>query len=88
MTQYMCFISHVACHFCLYFLSPPEEEGEDEDVAAFHEQLTEIEEEQFPDEEGEEEGEEGEEEARERMKGALIEKFEEQNEAISALQVS
>ena len=62
-----------------------EEEGEEEQ-AAFEEQLEELEAEEMEEEEEEEEEEEDA-EARERMKGALTERFEEENEAVNSLQV-
>ena len=59
----------------------------DEWEDAYRERLAEVDEEEFPEEEEEEE-EEDEGDAKERMRGSLVEKFEEQTEAISTVQVS
>ena len=60
---------------------------DDPDTEEYREQLTELEEEQFPEDEEEGEGEEEEGDARERMRATIVEKFEEQTEALSTLQV-
>ena len=57
-------------------------EGGDE----YRERLAELDEEEFPEEE-EEEDEEEEGDAKQRMRSALVEKFEEETEALSTLKV-
>ena len=59
---------------------------DDEWEDAYRERLAEVDEEEFPKEEEEEE-EEDEGDAKERIRGSLVEKFEEQTEAISTVQV-
>ena len=59
---------------------------DDEWEDAYRERLAEVDEEEFPEEEEEEE-EEDEGDAKERIRGSLVEKFEEQTEAISTVQV-
>ena len=68
---------------------PPEEdeEGPDSDTEEYQERLAELEEEEPPEEEDEGEGEEEEEDAVERMRGAIVEKYEEQTESVTNLQV-
>ena len=62
------------------------EEEADDDYEEYKEHLAEINAEEPPEEE--EEDEEAEEDAKERMNTALFEKYDEQNEALTALQVS
>ena len=58
----------------------------DDEQEAYRERLAELDEAEFPEEEEEEE-EEDEGDAKERMRGTLVEKFEEQTEVISTVQV-
>lgn len=58
----------------------------DEDLEEYEQQVAEIDQEEFPDDDDEEEEEE-ETDAKERLRTALTEKFEEQTESISNVQV-
>ena len=58
----------------------------DDEQETYRERLAELDEEEFPEEEEEEE-EEDEGDAKERIRGTLVEKFEEQTEVISTVQV-
>ena len=71
--------------FTCHCVTESEDEGADTEFEELKELLEEIEAEEPPEEE--EEDEEAEEDARERMHTALYEKFDEQTEALSALQV-
>ena len=64
-----------------------EDEEEDEDLVEYREQMVEIDQEEFVDEEEDEE-EESENDALERIKTSITEKFEETTEAISNIQVN
>lgn len=73
-------------HKCIHCWSQgSDEEEEDPGYEDYREQLAELEAEEPPEEEEEEE--EAEEDPNERMWTALVEKFEEQNESLSTLQV-
>ena len=84
-THIIVVISYIAQHYCVYFVG--DEEEEDEDLIEFREQITEIDQEEFVDEEEDEE-EESKTEAIDRIKTSITEKFEEIMETISNIQVS
>lgn len=72
---------------CIISTFLKDEEEEDEALIEFQEQITEIDQEEFLDEEEDEE-EENELDAKERIKTSIHEKFEEQTEALSNVQVN
>ena len=82
----------LAAAFTLHVFPPTEEEegeeeeGGEEERAEYEEQLAELKAEEMEEEEEEEEEEEDS-EARERMRAALTDQFEEENEAVTSLQV-
>ena len=72
-------------HTCVY-VHTEEEEGEgEEERAEYEEQLAELEAEEMEEEEDEEEEEDA--DAKERMKGELTDRYEEENDAVNSLQV-
>ena len=84
--MYTMYVLNVLCAvFTGRCITESEDEGADTEFEELKELLEEIEAEEPPEEE--EEDEEAEEDARERMHTALYEKFDEQTEALSALQV-
>ena len=83
----MCFSNHTCSYAGLWSRIIWLDILSDEEGDEYRERLAELDEEEFPEEE-EEEDEEEEGDARQRMRSALVEKFEEQTEALSTLKVA
>ena len=77
---------HETADYRFWRTSVGDEEEDDEDLVEFKEQIMEIDQEEFVDEDENDE-EESETEARDRIKTSITEKFEETTEAVSNIQV-